>query len=347
MTAKVLAFALAAALLSSPSAGGATTLGIQGSRFAINGRPTFLTGISYYGALGASPTTWRRDLDAIRRHGLNWLRVWATWSYGGDNVAAVDGDGRPREPYFGRLRDFVRECDRRGIIVDVTLSRGDPGSGMIAGDEAHRVAVQTICAALARYRNWYLDLANERDIGDARHVSIAEVRELRALARRFAPRLVVTASFGGHDLDEADVRAAVETAGLDFLAPHRPRHPVSPLETEQRTRDLTALTKRLGLVVPVHYQEPFRRGYGDWQPRAEDFAADLAGAIEGGAAGWCFHNGDTREAGDGRPRRSFDLRESGLFEQLDAEERRFLTDFLPGLRRRAERGVAQPPRRPE
>src|SRR5262249_53597100 len=44
------------------------------------------------------------------------------------------------------------------------------------------------------------------------------------------------------------------------------------------------------------------------------------GALAGGAAGWCWHNGDGRAAKDGRPRRSFDLREKRLFEQLDEEE---------------------------
>ena len=53
----------------------------------------------------------------------------------------------------------------------------------------------------------------------------------------------------------------------------------------------------------------------------EDFVTDARGARAGGAAGWCLHNGDTRAASDGRPRRSFDLREGLLFEQLDAEER--------------------------
>ncbi|MFW6154907.1 MAG: hypothetical protein ACOC95_06800 [Planctomycetota bacterium] len=52
----------------------------------------------------------------------------------------------------------------------------------------------------------------------------------------------------------------------------------------------------------------------------------LLGAIEGGAAGWCFHNGDNRARDDGRPRRSFDMSdgEGRLFDQLDAEERALL-----------------------
>jgi hypothetical protein len=50
--------------------------------------------------------------------------------------------------------------------------------------------------------------------------------------------------------------------------------------------------------------------------------ADLRGAIAGGAAGWCFHNGDQQSEKDGRPRRSFDLRAQRLFEQVDAEEQK-------------------------
>jgi hypothetical protein len=46
----------------------------------------------------------------------------------------------------------------------------------------------------------------------------------------------------------------------------------------------------------------------------------LSGGKAGGAASRCLHNGDARAARDGRPPRSFDLRETRLFEQLDEEE---------------------------
>jgi len=80
--------------------------------------------------------------------------------------------------------------------------------------------------------------------------------------------------------------------------------------------------RELGRVVPVHYQEPFRRGFKpwEWEPKAEDFLTDLKGAIKGEAIGWYFHNGDQRNKPDKKPRRSFDLREKRLFEQLDEEE---------------------------
>ena len=84
------------------------------------------------------------------------------------------------------------------------------------------------------------------------------------------------------------------------------------------------MMKDLGRQVPLHYDEPFRRGFAEWEPDAEDFLADLAAAKAGGAAGWCFHNGHSQERPRGRPRRSFDLREKRLFEQLDEQERKLI-----------------------
>jgi hypothetical protein len=305
-----------------PTPAAPKTLGIDGARFTLNGRPTFLLGISYYSGLGASDEILRRDLDDLTARGFNWIRVWATWESFGKDVSAVDAHGKAREAHLARLKALVAECDRRGVVVDVTLARG-AGPGHLADLAAHRDAVETIVTALKERRNWYLDLANERDVRDARFVSIDELRTLREDVRRLDAARLVTASTGGHDLTEADVRDALLVARLDFLAPHRPRTPESPGQTAEQTRKTLALMKRLNRVAPVHYQEPFRRGYTKWDPAAEDFLADLRGAAEGGAAGWCFHNGSQRGGeGGGKPRRSFDLSEKRLFEQLDEEERK-------------------------
>lgn len=298
-----------------------TVLGIRGTKFTVQNRPVFLLGISYYGGLGASDDTLRRDLDALRGRGFNWLRVWATWSFRGADVSAVDALGKPRQPYLDRLVRFVGECDGRGLIVDVTLTRKRGAtSGGLRDMASHEQAVRTIVGALRSYRNWYLDLANERDVGDDRFVPIPEIRQLRQLARELFPELLVTASFGGHDLDDNYVRQALLEADLDFVAPHRPRHAGSPAQTEKETRSCLDAMRRLRRMAPIHYQEPFRRGYGDWQPLTQDFLTDLQGAVLGGAAGWCLHNGSTRGAADERPWRSFDLREQDLFSQLDGEE---------------------------
>jgi hypothetical protein len=85
--------------------------------------------------------------------------------------------------------------------------------------------------------------------------------------------------------------------------------------------------KDLHRIEPIIYQEPFRRGYGSWEPASADFSADLRGAFLGGSAGWCFHNGSSRsvpESNSSHSARSFDLRHSRLMDQLDAEELHFI-----------------------
>ena len=215
----------------------------------------------------------------------------------------------------------MAECDRRGLVVDLTLTRAKKTPGWGLPDlEAHERAIGTIVEGLKPHRNWYLDLANERDVRDERFVPIEEVKTLRELVHRLDPTRLVTASFGGHDLTEEDLRDSLITARLDFLAPHRPRDPGSPGQTKARTRECLAMMTKLGRIVPVHYQEPLRRGYVRWDPSSADLLLDLRGAVAGGAAGWCLHNGPQHDNSQNRPRRSFDLRDQRLFDQLDAEE---------------------------
>jgi hypothetical protein len=321
------------------SAAASTVLGIDGSQFLVNGKPTFLLGISYYGGLGAPEDFIRRDLTDLQRHGFNWLRVWATWGAFEYDVSAVGADGRPREPF---LKSLIAECDRRGLVVDVTLARGKASSnaatqGRLTSFTAHERAVEVLVSALKPHRNWYLDLANERDVRDDRYVPGKELKKLRELVRQLDPQRLVTASFGGHDLSDDDLREALFTVGVDFLSPHRPRDAASPVQTEARTRTCLAVMKGWGRLVPVHYQEPFRRGYGRWEPVTADFLTDLRGALAGGAAGWCFHNGAQRGTPDSFPRRSFDLRQQRLYDQFDDEEQSVLAAVAAELRRRREK----------
>ncbi|MFO0930080.1 MAG: PQQ-binding-like beta-propeller repeat protein [Gemmataceae bacterium] len=303
--------------------GPVTQLGIDRTRFTVNGRVTFLFGVSYYGALGASDETIRRDLAELKKHGFNWVRVWATWAAFGEDVSAVDAEGKARAPTLKKLQRLVSACDELGIVVDVTLSRGNGSTGpaRLQSLAAHRRAVETLVTALQSHRNWYLDLANERNIKDRRFTSFADLKELRELVRKLDPHRLVTASHAG-DISRADLVEYLTTVRVDFISPHRPRTADSPGQTEARSKDYLAWMTEPGREVPIHYQEPFRRGFGKWQPRAEDYVIDLQGALAGGAAGWCFHNGDNRAAKDGQPRRSFDLREKRLFAQLDEEEER-------------------------
>lgn len=314
-------------------------MAIEGTRFAINGQPCFLLGISYYGGLGASDDFVRKDLADAQRHGFNWLRVWATWAGFGNEVSAIGVDGQAREPFLERLKWLVAECDRRGMVVDVTLNRGrksasGPAGGWLADLASHQRAVEALVTTLKPHRNWYLDLANERDVRDARYVPTAELKVLRELVRRLDPARLVTASFGGHDLDQEELRDSLVGVGLDFVSAHRPRTAESPRQTEAQTRAALSAMAGFGHPAPVHYQEPFRRGYGSWQPAAEDFLTDLRGAIAGGAAGWCLHNGAQKGAPGDQPRRSFDLRGKRLFDQLDGEELKFVAEANKAVAKR-------------
>ena len=366
---KRMAPAINAAAVETRTSHSRTRLGIAGTRFTVNGKPAFLLGISYYGALGASEDVVRGDLATMKRHGFHWLRVWAVCDFFNNDVSAVDGSGHGREPYLDRLKWLVARCDRLGLVVDVTLTRGSGSTPHLARLEDLRRAVETVVTELKPYRNWYLDLANERNVGDKRFVSFDELKDLRETTRHLDPDLLVTASDGG-DIERDDLRQYLLTADVDFVCPHRPRDARSPAQTETKTKELLTWMKEISLTqsdrsgsdsdpsvrasppasvtdanagrtVPIHYQEPFRRGYTAWQPSAEDFAADLLGARAGGAAGWCFHNGGQRSAKDGRPRRSFDLRDGPLFKQLDAEELRFVEKILPKLHLAQRRGAAK------
>jgi hypothetical protein len=312
----------------------------------VDDRPVFLLGCSYYGALGADEKSWKADLDDMQKAGINWIRVWATWGAFGRDVSAVDGQtGRPRQPYFDKLKALVAECDRRGMVVDVTLSRGNDitGANRLATIESHQRAVESLVAALEPWRNWYLDLSNERNIQDKRFTSYDDLVRLRARVRELDPKRLVTASQGG-DISDDEVQKYVSKVRVDFLTPHRSRDKDSPDQTESTTRRLLAKMNQLGRVVPVHYQEPFRRGYGGHSPDVNDFVTDLRGAISGGAAGWCFHNGDTRDAKDGQPRRSFDLTSRRLFEQLDKVEKTAVAAFKDAVV--AAQRKADEPRKP-
>jgi len=314
----------------------ATELGIQRSKFTLDGTPRFLLGASYYGALGVEGQTPRRDLDDLQRLGFNWIRVWATWAAFDNPLTVVDQRGGPREPFLGRLERLVADCDRRGMVVDVTFTRDGPAVGNVGLNQAavYRRAIETVARRLKDYRNWYVDLGNERNIRDARFVGFEELCKLRRMVKKIDPGRLVTASHAG-DIPGADLRRYLLEVKVDFISPHRPRNGRSAARTEAKTRGYLAAMKGLGRVVPVIYQEPFRRGFSrGWEPGVDDYLTDAKGAFLGGAAGWCFHNGDQRRAEGHRPRRSFDLRDGRLFEQLDAVEREALQRLGEWFRRR-------------
>ena len=296
-------------------------LGIADRQFTLNRERAFLLSISYYGALGASEAFIQRDLEDMQRYGFGWMRVWATWAAFGNDVSAVDRQGEARELSMRKLEWIVAESDRRGMVVDVTLSRGHGVTGppRLQTLDAHRRAVETLVTTLRPYRNWYLDLANERNKPAPRFVSFEELGQLWAAVEALDPQRLVTASHAG-DIGYEDLSEYLFTARVDFITPHCLRNHQSLEQTETKSREYLAWMEKLERPVPLHYQEPLRRGFGRQQWEAGAFVADLERSLSGGATGWCFHNGDQRDHPERLPRRSFDLREQRLFEQLDSKE---------------------------
>ncbi|MBI4556091.1 MAG: hypothetical protein HY706_00780 [Candidatus Hydrogenedentes bacterium] len=304
-------------------------LNVNGTRFELDGKPVFLLGCSYYGALGIeNDAALVEDLDDLAARGVNWIRIWATWNAFDHDISAVAPTGRVREPYMERLKTICRAAGKRRMVVDVTVSRGEAPTAP-SDLPTHVAVIEALARELRPFRNVYFDVGNERNIGDHRHVPMAEVAELIRRVKAIDTERLCTASHGG-DISSEDVRRYLIEAKVDFLTPHRGRSAESPGETAETTRNYLRTMQELRLSAPIHYQEPFRRGYGDWEPTAGDFRSDLEAARAAGAAGWCFHNGSTRPAAEERPRRSFDMRpvEGRLFSQLDAEEREFMA-YLP------------------
>ena len=313
-------------MLWSASVGNCTVLGIKETQFTIDGNPTFLLGISYYGGCGAPAEFVKADFEDMRAAGFNWVRVWAVWPYFGEDMSVIGPSGEIRAPYMSRLRNLIVLADEMGMIVDVTFTprqpvvQFNPATQQDANFAAYERGIVAVARQLKPYRNIYFDLGNERDVRDARFVSTAQIATLRAGVKEIEPERLVTASCVPRDANA--MRKLTAIAALDFITPHLSRNASAPSHTFDQTAMFFAWMDEVGRRVPVHYQEPFRRGYNDWQPGAADYLTDLGGAVRAGAAGWCLHNGATRNSEEKRPLRSFDMtqHEGRLFDQLDEVE---------------------------
>ncbi len=310
-------------MLASSSVVSAVTLGISadGRYFTLDGVPTYLNGVSYYGAESITTASYvTSDLDDMVADGFNWIRVWGHWKTpNGEDVSVLTDGGAVREPYMTRLKTLITECNTRGIIVDVTLNRDKDNTWVGATTLAqHLVCVQTLATHLLPYRNVYIDIANERCVGDGRYVSLSECGQLIDAIKAIDPSRLCTASCGaGSQSELADSR---NVAHMDFVTPHLCREAGCAAQTIGTLNNYNTWMNNLGWRIPVHLQEPFRRGYTSYNPVEEDFLRDCSGGKVAGAAGWCLHNGSN--AGSTPPHRSFQMTNSDgrLYAQWDSVE---------------------------
>jgi hypothetical protein len=313
-----------------------TVLGVSsdGRFFTINGVPTFLHGVSYYGSQYITTADYRtQDLDDMAADGFNWLRTWGLWAWPwwtAENVSVLEKDGSVREPYMSRMKTLIAECNARGIVVDVTILRDTANDWHGPSTQSlHLNAVRTLATELLPYRNVYFDVGNERDSSGC-FVSFAEMGQLIDAVHAIDPGRLCTAS-GEVNTTDNTLADYINTGHVDFLGIHLCRQSTCPASFAATIQGFVNDMATQGLRrVPLHWQEPFRRNISNnaWLPAAEDFYRGETGVKLAEGAGWCFHNGGRYD--DTRPWKSYNMSdpEGRLYDQLDSVEITVANDSL-------------------
>lgn len=142
---------------------------VKADRAFLDGHPLKLWGVRCGNALHSAAVTERHVncLDSMAAHGVNCVAVYVQGSNGGwpDPNAGLNGyarDGKLKPDVAARLERFVREADRRGMVVMVGLM--SPRKDQEFYDEAAiRRAVEETAKFLKerQLRNVFVDLMHE------------------------------------------------------------------------------------------------------------------------------------------------------------------------------------------
>jgi len=261
----------------------AQTLSIQGDRFAIDGKPRFLTFISYFGAMGAGNVT--ADLRLIRSKGFDGIRIWPLLFTG---PQLMNADGTLSPDALTRLLFVLDRARDERLIVDVSFT-GEHIKGL---DAPHfRDGIIATASALRGYDNILFDIENESDIygPSDRPLTTAEIAGILAGIRSVHPTRVVTCSVSSQHTDEFTANFTANL-GLDVTTYHDPRefNWFDPERVDPMMRSLKTAGK------PVYLQEPMptrdrRFPYYPQHDLAEYFLKAAASAKLAGAAAWTFH----------------------------------------------------------
>ena len=301
MTARVIgvAIALSALVVCSRAAQTGPSIAVAGTAFHVDGRETFLLGVSLFDALGSTPPR-DRDLDQLAAWGVRIVRVWAHWLepiYQADGALTAEGRAR--------LLTLVDRLRSRRLILELALLKPGqlPGQGSaIFPDEAARLrAVQAITSALRGHRDVIFDLYNEHDHPGG-PISHATARTLRDAVKAIDPeRRVTISSTGGHLVNGAsqvgasEARNIREEAGtgpdavnVDILAPHFPRTDDWASATSARIAAVRAVLDAIKRTLPIYLNEE-RRSDDRVALDPGAYRTAYAQARQGGAAAWLFH----------------------------------------------------------
>jgi hypothetical protein len=270
----------------------AQKLTIQGDRFAIDGTPKFLTFISYFGAMGAPHVA--EDLKMLRAFGFDGIRIWPNLDTG---PQLMNGDGSLRPGELARLKTILDLARQERLVVDVTFTY-EHIPGMTPATA--KVGIVNATNELRSYENLLFDIQNERNVGDRRYMSEADVGGIYQAIKAADPARIATAD---NSLGESwgPQYAADFTArlGLDVTAFHESRR--SDWYTLAFYQSMIATLRSNGR--PAYLQEPNSTRDRTYiaNDRAEYYMQAVANAKLAGAAAWCFHTLEGVNFNDGGP----------------------------------------------
>jgi hypothetical protein len=292
----------------------AQTLGTEGDRFTIDGRPQFLIFVSYFDGLRRANAKQPgggvdEDFAYLKRVGADGIRVLPNWHYLCGGGPADEGqklftsDGAINEPMWPVFVAMLDRAAFHGLTVDVTFTRDTfPRPIPLAAYRAAIVDVAKRLRAGGGHRHVLFDIQNEYPIHG---LTDADVHGVLSAVRAIDPGRIVTASAGSGDV--------VHDPAMTVMAYHDGREDRWSEGATARA-EIAAVRARAGPATPIYFQEPmpFRKfrsdcGHGEW-PRPGHARRAARHAREHGAAAWTFHT-----------RQSFDLRERSLLRLLEAD----------------------------
>jgi hypothetical protein len=274
-------------------------LGIDGTRFTLDGEPFEFTGVSFFNAIYNPAFNRSRDerlawIQTFQRYGINVLRVWAQWDNARGFVDACETctlyfpDGRLREEHMARLEAIAADADRAGTVVLLALfARESWNEEIRLEDAAADRAVAAVTRRLMPYRNVVLQIWNEFDHRVLEHVQTI---------KQIDPQRIVTNSPGYAGV----LGSGQENRALDYLSPHTTRHEGRPWEVAPR--EVALLLAKYG--KPVVDDEPARTGtpkFGGPRDETSPFDRILNSYNVWRAGGYVVYHHDMFQTGYGSP----------------------------------------------
>ncbi len=231
-------------------------IGIQGTRFTLNGQPFPFTGVSFFNAIynptfnksSADRKTWMRKFQG---YGINVLRVWGQWDNArkfvdsSPTTTLYQPDGNLRPEHLATLKALAADADELGMVIELALFSQESYYSDIRLDSVQsKRAVIALTRELQPYRNVVFQIWNE--LSDR---VIPHLKTIKAID----PKRLVTNSPGVSGI----LGDRQQNEALDFLTPHTVRQ-YAGKHWEVAAAEVEYLLKRY--KKPVVDDEPARNG---------------------------------------------------------------------------------------